>query len=489
MESAAGKHEVRVRFAPSPTGYLHVGGARTAIFNWLFAKKAKGVFVLRIEDTDLTRSTPESEKALLEDLRWLGLDWGEGPEKGGPYAPYRQSERLELYREAAGGLVQRGHAYPCFCSEAELESKRREALKLGKQPQYDGTCRGLTPDEVAARRQARRPEVLRFKVPPGKITVADLIRGPVELPTSMVGDFVLLRSNGLPTYNFAAAVDDHGMGITCVLRGEEHLPNTLRQLLIYRAQGKASPDFGHLPLILGPDRSKLSKRHGACSIRELRREGFLASAVFNYLVLLGWSHSEEKEVLMLEELVEDFALERVGKSPAVFDREKLLWMSGVHIRNCSREALFSEADGFLPMHIREAYGEADRREILSILRDRVECFAELKERSQVFFKPPPMDEEAREVLKSSGSQAVLNALASAIEEAADTLTPEVFKSILKRVGDALSVRGKDLYFPVRAAVTGALHGPDLARVVALRGKAEVAELLRRAEELGAQSDV
>ncbi|NIM19243.1 MAG: glutamate--tRNA ligase [Candidatus Latescibacteria bacterium] len=480
MSDTGSNRAVRVRFAPSPTGRLHVGGVRTAIFNWLFAKKSNGTLVLRIEDTDIERSTSESERALLDDLRWLGLDWDEGPGKGGPHDPYRQSERLSLYEKAAEELLGKGAAYPCFCSDEELEKKRKAALEKGESPHYDGTCRNLTAGEVAARREAQSPEVIRFKVEFGVVRIPDLIRGNVELSTSMVGDFVLLRSNGLPTYNFAAAVDDHEMGITHVLRGEEHLPNTLRQVLIYGALGVEPPHFGHLPLILGEDRSKLSKRHGASSVDELRDSGYLSSAVVNYLVLLGWSHSEEREVLTVSELIDDFALERVGKSAAVFDKQKLLWMNGMHIRRQAPGELFPAADAFFPSGIKEAYSEAKRLEIFALLQERVERFSELEERSRAFLKPPPIDDEARTVLSSAKSQEVVRAVASALEGAEEALTPESFKSIMKRVGKETATRGKDLYFPVRAAITGSVHGPDIAKVAAFKGKAESVALLRRA---------
>src|SRR5262245_40063865 len=258
--------DVRVRFAPSPTGYLHVGGARTAIFNYLFARHHGGVFVLRIEDTDQERSTRASELSLLEDLRWLGLDWDEGPDLGGPYGPYRQSERMKIYRDVADKLVAAGNAYPCFCTDAELDRKREEAIAASRPPQYDGTCRDLTPDEVAAKRAQGLPEAIRFRVGEGVVRFHDAVRGDMELAHDMVGDWVTLRSNGLPTYNFACAVDDHLMKISHVIRGEEHLPNTLRQIMIYDAMGAEHPIFAHVPLILAEDRSKLSKRHGASSV-------------------------------------------------------------------------------------------------------------------------------------------------------------------------------------------------------------------------------
>jgi len=478
MTNPTEQQPVRVRFAPSPTGYLHVGGARTAIFNWAFARQNGGTFVLRIEDTDVERSTRESERSLIEDLRWRGLDWEEGPDKGGPCGPYRQSERLELYRDTADELVNQGRAYPCFCSEEDLDKKREAALAAGEETHYDGTCRGLTADEVTAAREAGRPEVIRFHVNPGVVQVSDLIRGLVELNTSMVGDFILRRSNGLPTYNFAVAVDDYQMKISHVLRGEEHLPNTLRQVLVYRALGAQPPAFGHVSLILAEDRSKLSKRHGASSIGELRAAGFLPAAVVNYLALLGWSHSEEKEVLTMDELVGDFALKRVSKSASIFDKKKLHWMGGMHIRSFQPAELFAAAEPFFQDDIRKSYDRSELQSIFALLQERTECFSQLAQSSRIFLKPPVLDDEAKACLNSETSHRVVTALADALAASEGALTPDVFKDTIKQVGKDMAAKGKDLYFPVRSAVTGSVHGPDIATVASIRGKDDVVTTLR-----------
>lgn len=469
---------VRVRFAPSPTGYLHVGGARTAIFNWLFARHHAGTFVLRIEDTDVDRSSGESEASLVDDLRWLGIDWDEGPDCGGSLGPYRQSERLDRYRAEADKLVEAGVAYPCFCSDELLASKRK---KIG--PGYDGTCRSLAADEIEANRKQGEPEVTRFHVPDGVIRIDDLVRGRVELATDTVGDFVLLRSNGMPTYNFAAALDDHLMGITHVLRGEEHLPNTMRQILVYRSLGAEPPRFGHLPLILAEDRSKLSKRHGASSVGQLRELGFLSAAVVNYLVLLGWSHPDAKEILSSAELVENFTLDRVNKSAAVYDPKKLTWVNGRYVHAMSLDELFATADPFFPDFIRDVYPEDTRKNILGILHDSVETLGDLPEHSLPFRSPPDFEKEAAEILGSSTSETVLSALKKALEGGLETLTPQTFKSMMKGVGKETSLNGKDLFFPVRAALTGSVHGPDLASIAALKGKLAVLELIDRARAI------
>src|SRR2546425_4518433 len=324
---------VRVRFAPSPTGHLHVGGARTAIFNWLFARHNGGRFVLRIEDTDVERSTRDSEQMVLEDLRWLRLQWDEGPDVGGPDAPYRQSERVERYGEVARELLSRGVAYRCYCTEEELEAKRKQAEKENRPPHYDLT-------HWYNRRNDDAPHAIRFHVPDdGHVTIQDLIRGEVSWKRESLGDFILMRSDGLPTYNFSVVVDDHDMEITHVIRAEEHLTNTHRQVLIYRSLGWTVPDFAHVSLILGQDRAKLSKRHGATSVSAYAEEGFLADAMLNYLTLLGWSSPDGREIFSRQYAIEHFSLDRVNPAPAVFDPQKFEWMNAQYIHSMSAAEL------------------------------------------------------------------------------------------------------------------------------------------------------
>src|SRR6266849_3574147 len=331
---------VRVRFAPSPTGHLHVGGARTAIFNWLFARHHGGTFVLRVEDTDQARSTSESEALVLEDLRWLGLDWDEGPDNGGPHAPYRQSERTDIYSKAAQELMASGAAYRCFCTEEELEAKRKQAEADSRPPHYDLTCYRLSPQEVSARLAMWTPFALRFHVPDdGDVTIDDLIRGEVTWKRESLGDFILIRSDGHPTYNFSVVVDDHDMEISHVIRAEEHLTNTHRQVLIYRAMEWAVPLFAHVSLILGQDRTKLSKRHGATSVSAYAEAGFLADAMVNYLTLLGWSAPDGRDVFDREYAIANFALDRVNSAPAVFDPQKFEWLHAQYIHAMSASAL------------------------------------------------------------------------------------------------------------------------------------------------------
>ncbi len=468
---------VRVRFAPSPTGYLHVGGARTAIFNYLFARHNGGTFVLRIEDTDAERSTLASERSLLEDLRWLGLHWDEGPDAGGPHGPYRQSERLALYREVTDRLVGSKLAYPCFCTENELELKREEAIAASRPSHYDGTCSRLSAADVAARRAKGIPEAVRFRVGDGVVRFEDAVRGAMELPHEMVGDWVILRSNGLPTYNFAAAVDDARMQISHVIRGEEHLSNTLRQIMIYDALGATHPVFAHVPLILAEDRSKLSKRHGASSVEDLRSSGYLPDAAFNYLLLLGWSHPQSLEVMPREEMIKSFGIERIGKAAAVYDKKKLLWMNGQYIRKLELDALCALVEPYMPEGLRVHYSDPTRREIVAILQDSIDTLSDFPHRARIFDATIESDDEARALLSSDAARRVLNGMTRRLKEFSGPLTPEVFKEMILATGQETGLKGKDLYFPIRGAMTGSVHGPDLTRVAAVKGKDAVTRLL------------
>jgi len=479
---------VRARFAPSPTGFLHVGGARTALFNWLFARHGGGAFILRIEDTDIERSAQELEEKLLADLAWLGLAWDEGPHHGGSCGPYRQSERLDIYREHAERLLAAGRAYPCFCTDEELERKKEERLRAGLPPQYDGTCRGLGEAERRARRAKGLPESIRFAVPAaGERKLDDLIRGEVVFPGGMVGDFVIMRSNGRPTYNFAAAVDDALMSISHVIRGEEHLSNTLRQMLVYEALGYGMPRFAHLPLILGADRSKLSKRHGAPNVGDYRERGYPAPALVNYLAFLGWSPGgADREILTIDELVDGFTLERVSPSPSIFDEGKLGWVSAQHIRS-GAPRYFEDALAYFPEAVRSAYPRETLREIFAILSENLSSFSQIEGEVAPFRRgAPALSEEARGEL--APARELLDAFVEAFSQTLDW-TDAAIRASLKAVGARRGVKGKALYMPLRAALTGMVHGPDLVRVMAIRGRDDVVETLRRArDEAGGSSN-
>jgi nondiscriminating glutamyl-tRNA synthetase len=471
---------VRVRFAPSPTGYLHVGGARTAIFNYLFARHHGGTFILRIEDTDVERSTRESEISLLEDLRWLGLDWDEGPDVGGPYGPYRQSERMQTYREITDKLIASRHAYPCFCTEAELERKRKEMEARHEAPHYDGTCRELSAADIAAKRAAKIPEAIRFRVGEGAARFEDAVRGAMDLGHDMVGDWVILRSNGLPTYNFAAAVDDMLMKITHVIRGEEHLPNTLRQIMIYDALAAPHPIFAHVPLILAEDRSKLSKRHGASSVGELRAAGYLPDAATNYLLLLGWSHPQSKEIMPRDEMLKAFSIERIGKSPAVYDKNKLVWMNGQYIRKLDLDTLVKLVEPYMPESLRARYSATERREIVAILQDSLDVLGDFPKRAAIFEPEVEYEPDTKTLLDSDSAKRVLGAMVTRLHAHGGPVTPESFKEMILSAGAEVALKGKDLYFPIRGAMTGSVHGPDLTRVAAVKGRDAVTRLLEGA---------
>src|SRR5688500_7930475 len=332
---------MRLRFAPSPTGQLHVGNARTALFNWLLAKGQDGTFILRIEDTDIERSSRESERAILEDLRWMGLDWSEGIEAGGDRGPYRQTERLHMYRAYAVELLSSGAAYYCFCSAEQLEADRQAALAAGRPPQYVGRCRDLTRDDARRRIEKGERAVIRFRVPEGNrdIVFNDLVRGEVRFSTDVIGDPVLVRSDGVPAYNYAVVIDDALMEITHVIRGEDHISNTPRQVLLYEAFGWRPPTFAHVSLVMGPDHSPLSKRHGATSVAEFRARGYLPEALTNYLALIGWSPGADEEVLPIDELARRFRIEDVGHSAGVFDVEKLAWVNRHYLKAAAPDRL------------------------------------------------------------------------------------------------------------------------------------------------------
>lgn len=471
---------VRVRFAPSPTGYLHVGGARTALFNWLFAKRHGGQFILRIEDTDLERSTLEAEEGLLRDMRWLGLLWDEGPGVDGPHGPYRQSERTAIYKREAHALVAKGAAYPCFCKEEDLEKKRQQAEAEHRSPHYDRTCLGLSADEVKRRVDAGEPHVIRVKVPERDYHVDDLVRGRVEWKAETLGDFIILRSNGMPVYNFCVVVDDALMEISHVIRAEEHLTNTHRQMILYEAMGKPIPQFAHVSLILGPDKTKLSKRHGATSVGQYKEDGFLVEAMNNFLALLGWNEGTDQEIYTMSQLAEKFSLERINPAPAVFDQAKLTWMNGQYIRALSPEKL---TEMLIPLLKAARPGEARfddpawmaklitlAQAHLAVLKDVVNLVKPL------FEHPEPVDDEARAVMAAPEVPALMAALRDEFTKA-PAWNRDAFNAAIKAAGKTANAKGKALFMPIRVKLTGSCHGPDMVGILDLLGKDEVLKRL------------
>jgi nondiscriminating glutamyl-tRNA synthetase len=465
---------MRVRFAPSPTGLLHVGNARTALFNWLLARGHDGTLVLRIEDTDAVRSSRESEDGILEDLRWLGLDWDEGPDVGGGGGPYRQSERLHLYISYANELLNGGHAYYCFCTPQKLDEDRKRQLSEGQPPKYSGTCRSIGSEEARRRIEAGERSVVRFLVPDQvEVSFHDIVRGDVSFSTEVIGDFVLVRSDGRPAYNFAVVVDDALMEITHVIRGEDHISNTPRQILLYRALGFAAPRFAHLSLVLGPDHTPLSKRHGATSVSEFRARGYLPEALTNYLALIGWSpragagDANDPELMPMDELARRFALEDVGHSAGVFDPEKLAWMNRHYMkiaapaRIAAETARFFLAKGFLTRTTDAALAYVES--LLPMTVTSVDRLEEMPERVAFLFVYDADEALTRpavaEVVHEAGARDVIAALAEAIDR--PLLDRESFRAMANRVKEKTGQKGRALFHPIRVALTGEGGGPEL----------------------------
>jgi len=477
QSAGAVSSKVRVRFAPSPTGYLHVGGARTALFNWLYAKNTGGTFVLRVEDTDRARSTKDSEDAVLEDLKWLGLEWDEGPGKGGPHGPYRQSERTDIYGKLVEELVQKGVAFPCFCSDLEIEQARKDAQERNLPPVYRGKWAQASAEEVEAEKAKGTPFCYRFRVPKHKdIVIKDTIRGDVKFNTDTLGDFVIMRSNGLPVYNFCVAADDALMQITHVIRAEEHLPNTLRQVLIYNAFDWKIPNFAHVSLILAADKSKLSKRHGATSVGEFREQGCLASAMVNFLSLLGWNDGTEQEIFTPQELQDKFSLGRINKSAAVFDRAKLDWMNGQYLKTLPIDEivpLLSEQWTSSGLLTRESspFVQTAARLVQSSLHLVNDANKELQHMLDYPFTQTLASEDVSEVLQDDFPQvvrAIVEAHDSGALEGALKEGEAGFKKWLKKaLGKEQSRKGKRLFMPTRVALTGSMHGPEIGGVLEL----------------------
>lgn len=481
---------IRVRFAPSPTGPLHIGGARSALFNWLFARHYGGVFVLRIEDTDLERSTRESEENILSSLKWLGLDWDEGVGIGGLYGPYRQTDRLDLYRDYAHQLMAEGRAYYCYCSEEELAAERERLLAKGELPRYLGRCKNICDQEIIRLKSEGRHPVIRFNVPADeKVIIKDMVRGEVTFECSGIGDFIIVKSDGIPTYNFAVVVDDYCMKISHVIRAEEHLSNTPRQILIYQALGWSIPEFAHISLILGKDRSKMSKRHGATSIEQYMSLGYLPEAMVNFLSLLGWSPNKEEEVLSLDQIREQFSLDRVAKNPAVFDLDKLNWLNGQYIRQTSLVRLtamiipYLQRKGFVKEEVTpEQYSYLEK--MVSTVKGYLNCISEIDDHVDIFFAETvePVDEESKAII----SQAQVPVVVSHFREkllALQVVDGDSIKEILKGLGKELGLGGKKVFLPLRVAITGRVNGPDLHQVVYVLGADRTVDRLERAMKI------
>lgn len=470
----------RARFAPSPTGPIHIGNIRTALFNYLFVKndQDKNTMVLRIEDTDLQRSSSQYEKLIYEELHWLGIEWSEGPDKGGEYSPYRQSERLDIYNQYYEKLIREGKAYYCFCTPEELELDKKQTAGQSSSPRYSGRCRKLTSDEVEAYLKEGKPATIRFKIASDKpIIFEDMVKGRIEINSDTLGgDMVIRKSDGMPTYNFSAVIDDHLMDITHVIRGEDHLTNTPKQILVYDALGWDKPAFAHAPLILGPDRTKLSKRHGNTYIGQYREEGYLPEALFNYLALLSWSPEGDRELLSRDEIVEQFRLDKVTRANPVFDIDKLNWINAHYIKEADTARIAGLAEPYLIreglLTQRQAAEKAEWLELMiATVQDSLVKISDVTDRVRIFFDDglTPENDQALEALRGEQVPGLLSLLKSTIEKA-PSIDEEFCSGIFKVLQKETGIKGKQLFMPVRVAVTGQCHGPDLVKTFLLLGR-------------------
>lgn len=479
---------IRVRFAPSPTGYLHIGGARTALFNWLQARRQGGTFVLRIEDTDTERSSWEMVAGIVDGLRWLGLDWDEGPDIGGPHAPYFQSQRIEGYRRKVEALVEAGSAYYCYCAPGALQEKRQAAEAAGAGWIYDRACCGLTAEEIAAREAQGARRAVRFKVPPGETTFADAVHGPIAFDNAVIEDFVILRSDHQPTYHLSVVADDIDMAITHVIRGDDHISNTPKHVLLYRAFGAEPPTFAHVPLILGPDKKRLSKRHGATSVMEYDRLGYLPEAMVNFLSLLGWSPGDDRELMTRAELIAAFSLDGISGGNAVFNQDKLDWYNQQYLMRLDLDDLV----GRLEPRLREAglwnaqFEEARRpwlRAVLELIRPRAKRLGQLVDDARPFLQDA-VELEAAAAAKHLADDEVrllLGPLADEVERLA-SYDAAALEGALRGLADAHSIKAASLIHATRVAVTGRAASPGLFEVMALLGRTVTTRRLRTAQK-------
>jgi nondiscriminating glutamyl-tRNA synthetase len=471
-------NKIRVRYAPSPTGHLHIGNARTALFNYLYARNLGGKFIIRIEDTDQKRNIEGGEQSQLKYLQWLGMDWDEGIDVGGEYGPYRQSERVDIYEKHVNELLEKGLAYKCYCTEAEIVAEREQQTENGETPAYSGKCRRLTAeDRDNLEAEGRKPSV-RFLVPQDKTYVFDdMVKGSVSFESEGMGDYVIMKKDGMPTYNFAVAIDDHLMEISHVLRGDDHISNTPKQLMIYEAFGWEPPIFGHMTLIVNENRKKLSKRDESIIqfIEQYEQLGFIPEALFNFIALLGWSPSGEEEIFSKEELISIFDANRLSKSPALFDKQKLSWMNNQYMKKIELDQVIELAlphllkAGLVNDEMTEQEGEWIRN-LIALYQDQMSYGAEIVELSSLFFKDEvTYDEEAMAVIEEEQVPEVLQAFLEKIAELPEFTAPEISASI-KAVQKGTGHKGKKLFMPLRVAATGQTHGPDLPKAIALVGK-------------------
>ena len=478
-------NEVRVRYAPSPTGHLHIGNARTALFNYLFARSQGGKFIIRIEDTDRKRNIEGGEQSQLNYLKWLGIDWDESVDVGGEYGPYRQSERNDIYKTYYEELLEKGLAYKCYCTEEELEKEREEQAARGEMPRYSGKCRNLTKEEQEKLEAEGRQPSIRFKVPQGEvISFNDIVKGEISFETDGIGDFVIVKKDGTPTYNFAVAVDDYLMKMTHILRGEDHISNTPKQIMIYNALGWDIPAFGHMTLIVNENRKKLSKRDESIIqfIEQYEELGYLPEALFNFITLLGWSPVGEEELFTKEQFIEIFDVNRLSKSPAVFDTHKLKWVNNQYVKKLDLDQVIELTVPHLQKagRVSEELSGSEQewvRKLISLYQEQLSYGAEIVELTELFFKDDiQYNREARAVLEEEQVPEVLRVFAEKLEQL-DSFTADEIKASIKAVQKETGHKGKKLFMPIRVATTGQTHGPELPQSIELLGKDTVLKRL------------
>lgn len=480
-------NEVRVRYAPSPTGHLHIGNTRTALFNYLFARNAGGKFIIRIEDTDQKRNVEGGEESQFKHLKWLGINWDESSDIGGPFGPYRQMERLEIYQKYTDELLAKGHAYKCYCSEEELEAEREGQVERGENPAYSGKCRHLTDEQKASLEAEGRKPSIRFVVPSGKTyTFTDMIKKQVSFESDVFGDWVIVKKDGIPTYNYAVVIDDYLMKITHVLRGEEHLTNTPKQLMLYEVFGWDAPTYGHMTLIVNENHKKLSKRDESVIqfIEQYKNLGFLPEAMVNFIALLGWHPGGEQEIYSLKELEEIFDASRLSTSPAMFDRQKLSYLNNQYMKKADVEKV---VELVLPHLVKAGRVSAEMtveeaewvHKLVVIYKDYMSYGAEIVELSNLFFQEElSFDEVATEVLSGETVPTVLAAFLEEVKLLENFMAEEI-QSAMKRVQTATGQKGKNLFMPVRVAIFGQVHGPDLMKSIELLGREKVKNRLEQ----------
>lgn len=478
--------EIRVRYAPSPTGHLHIGNARTALFNYLFARNKGGKFIIRIEDTDLKRNIEGGEESQLKYLQWLGIDWDESVDRGGEYGPYRQSERIDIYRKLYQELLEKGLAYKCYCTEEELEAEREAQMAKNETPKYSGKCRHLTDEDRAKLEAEGRKPSIRFVVPEGKVyRFNDMVKDEVSFESNGIGDWVIVKKDGIPTYNFAVAVDDHMMEISHVLRGDDHITNTPKQLMIYEAFGWDPPVFGHMTLIVNESRKKLSKRDESIIqfIEQYEELGYVPEALFNFIALLGWSPVGEEEIFSKEEFIKQFDADRLSKSPALFDKQKLTWMNNQYVKQLEldRAVEISVPHLIKAGRVSENMSAGDKewvRSLIALYQEQMSYGAEIVNLSSLFFKDEiEYEEEAKEVLAEEQVPEVMAAFLDEVNKL-EEFTAEEIKAAIKAVQKSTGQKGKKLFMPIRAAATGQTHGPDLPKAIALLGKEKIKQRLQ-----------